>query len=74
MAAGWIHTEYRSGRWINEVEGGEVLDSHPTQTRAVEAGRAEAKQRQTEHLIHRIDGTVAARNSYRDRSFPPRGR
>jgi hypothetical protein len=31
---------------------------------AVEAGRREARRRETEHVIHNRDGTIAKRTSY----------
>ena len=35
-----------------------------TKEQAVEAGRAEARRRSTEHVIHNDDGEIAERNSY----------
>jgi hypothetical protein len=65
MAKGFIHTVFKDGRWINEVEDGEATGgSHATKEDAVEAGRARARQDQTEHVIHTQDGTIGERNSY----------
>jgi uncharacterized protein DUF2188 len=64
MARDWIHTVYKDGRWVNEVEEGEELSSHDTKEEAQSAGRSAAQQRQTEHLIHNQDGTISERNSY----------
>jgi hypothetical protein len=61
MARGWIHTVYKAGAWINELEGAGHLSSHGTKANAVAAGRLEAKSRKTEHVIHRAE------------PFPPRG-
>jgi len=66
MAHGWIHTEYRAGRWTNRVEGGAILSSHGSQAEAKVAGRAEARRLHTTHVVHRIDGSVVD-----SRSFPP---
>ena len=66
MAHGWIHTEYRAGRWTNRVEDGSVLGSYASQAEAKVAGRAEARRRFTTHVVHRIDGSVVE-----SRSFPP---
>ena len=73
MARGWIHTVHRYGMWVNVVEGGDVLSRHHTKQAAIDAGRAEARRRRTEHLIHNLDGTIASRNSYGRDPYPPRG-
>ncbi len=66
MAEGFVHTVHRDGRWRTTVEGEQepLPDSFDTKEDAVEAGRAEARRRQTEHLIHNEDGSIAERNSY----------
>jgi Uncharacterized protein conserved in bacteria (DUF2188) len=71
---GWVHTVYRGGCWVNEVEGAaQLLARYWIKEEAVAAGRQEAIARKTEHVIHRIDGTIAERNSYGHDPFPPRG-
>ena len=66
MAEGFVHTVNRDGRWMNSVEGDQapLPDSFDTKEDAVEAGRAEARRRKTEHVIHNQDGSIAERNSY----------
>ena len=65
MAAGFVHTVYKRETWLNEIEGGDELSGHyATKEAAVAIGRAEAKRRATEHVIHNQDGTIAERNSY----------
>ena len=69
MAAGFIHTVYKFGRWTNVIEGDEShgdsdIGIFDTKDAAVAAGRKEAMQRKTEHVIHSMDGTIAERNSY----------
>jgi len=65
MARGFIHTVYKDGQWINEVEdGSEIGGVHATKEEAVRAGRARAQQDETEHVIHNQDGTVGERSSY----------
>lgn len=73
MARGWIHTIHRNGLWVNVVEGGGTLSRHYKKDAAVSAGRAEARRRRTEHLIHNMDGTIAYRNSYGRDPYPPLG-
>jgi hypothetical protein len=64
MARDWIHTVHRDDLWLNEVEEGAVISHRSTKEEAVEAGRREAKDRRTEHVIHNMDGTIAEQNSY----------
>jgi hypothetical protein len=66
MAEGFVHTVYRDGRWVNSLEGDQapLPDSFETKEDAVEEGRGEARRRQTEHVIHNQDGSIAERNSY----------
>jgi hypothetical protein len=66
MAKGFIHTVYRDGKWINQVEeGNELGGAHAaTNETAVTAGRSRAQRDKTEHLIHTKDGTILERNSY----------
>jgi len=68
MAEGFVHTVYRDGRWVNSIEGDQapLPDSFETKEDAVEEGRAEARRRQSEHVIHNQDGSIAERNSYGD--------
>jgi len=65
MADGFVHTVHKDGGWVNTVEGGDELDDwHATKDVAVEAGRSAAKDRNTEHVIHNEDNSIAERNSY----------
>jgi len=65
MADGFVHTVFKGGQWINEVEGGDPLGGgYANKDEAVAAGRGRAKQDTTEHLIHNQDGTISERNSY----------
>jgi hypothetical protein len=49
--------------WINKVGGVPTGVGHRTQGTAARAGRAIAKQNESEHSIHRRDGTVGQKNS-----------
>ena len=74
MAEGFVHTLNIEGRWQNDIEGGDglALGMYDTKAEAVEAGRAEAKRRKTEHVIHRADGSIEDRDSYgRDPAHRP---
>jgi hypothetical protein len=66
MAKGFVHTVHRDGRWVNSVEGDQapLPDSFDRKAGAVEEGRAEARRRKTEHVIHNEDGSIGERNSY----------
>ena len=65
MASGFVHTVWKQDRWVNELEGGnEFGGSHATKEDAVAAGRAQAEQDRTEHVIHNQDGTISERSSY----------
>jgi Uncharacterized protein conserved in bacteria (DUF2188) len=65
MADGFVHTVHADGSWRNTIEGSAPLaGTYETRAAAVEAGRAEAKTRQTEHVIHNEDGAISERNSY----------
>jgi len=69
-----IHTVRDGDRWVNRPEGGgQVGGSFDTQGRAAEAGRQEAEQRGGEHFIHRPNGQIRERNTYREDPFPPKG-
>jgi len=65
VGAGFVHTVYKRETWLNEIEDGEELaGSYATKEVAVSAGREEAIDRKTEHVIHNQDGTISERNSY----------
>ena len=57
-----IHTVRREGVWVNELEGeGRVPGDHREKDEAREAGREIAHAIHAEHVIHNIDGSIAAR-------------
>ena len=62
---GGVHTTPKpSGSgWLNQA-GGRVISEHRLKSRAVEAGRQAAKDRQAEHTIHNADGKIGEKNSY----------
>jgi hypothetical protein len=65
MADGFVHTVHADGTWRNTIEGSPPIPgTYATKEEAVEAGRAHARHRETEHVIHNEDGSIAERNSY----------
>ncbi len=67
MATGFIHTLPTSGRWCNRVEGEDLLlipGIYETKAEALEAGRAEARGRETVHVVHSSDGSIDHATSY----------
>ncbi|QBX57297.1 DUF2188 domain-containing protein [Nocardioides seonyuensis] len=65
MPTGDIETYHADGKWKNRVEALEELPGeYDTKEQAVGVGREEARERQVEHLISNLDGTIAERNTY----------
>jgi hypothetical protein len=58
--------------WINKY-GGDQVSRHRTKDNAVDRGRDIARDHQTEHTIHRKDGTIGEKNSYGNDPHPPKG-
>ncbi|WP_420431838.1 DUF2188 domain-containing protein [Candidatus Poriferisocius sp.] len=68
------HTVLHGDQWANRREGSErVSRKFPTKKQAQQAGRNTARRENTEHLIHKIDGTIGERNSYGNDPHPPKG-
>ncbi len=57
--------------WVNQ-QGGDVLSNHRLKERAVEQGRAKARQAKVEHTIHNKDGRIGTKNSYGGDPNPPK--
>lgn len=76
MATGDIETYFEGGVWKNRPQGNQRASStHETKAEAQAAGRAMAIDREVEHVIKKMDGTIGDRNTYprsRDEN-PPRG-
>lgn len=71
MATPAIHTVPAGDRWANKRAGEDApLSQHNTKQEAVAAGREQAMRDQTEHIIHKEDGTIGERSSY---GSDPRG-
>ena len=65
MPRGDIETFYEDGDWHNRTEGqGGLLSSYQDKQQAVAHGRRLARDRQVEHIIKRLDGTIDDRHLY----------
>jgi hypothetical protein len=76
MAHKNIHTTYsqQDKNWRNISEGSSKPSKvFETKTEAQAAGRQQAVNNKSEHLIHNQDGKIAQRNSYGNDDFPPKG-
>jgi hypothetical protein len=72
MSKGDIHTVKHSDGWANRIEGDQrVPNTAPTKAEAQAKGREMAIERGVEHVIHKEDGQIGARNTY-PRSRDPR--
>jgi len=59
-----IHTIRREGVWVNEVHGeGKVPGRHRTKDEAADTGHEIAAAIGAEHVVHNIDGSIAARGN-----------
>lgn len=62
------------GGWINRTEGSNRgFGVAERKADAERIGRESARQRQTEHMSHREDGTIGERRSYGNDPHPPKG-
>lgn len=60
---GAVHTVPSGSGWANRVNG-QTVSEHRKKAPAEEAGRREAIERETEHVIHKQTGEIGERNSY----------
>ncbi len=69
-----VHTVPHGDGWANRRAGSDRVNKvYSTKAEAQAAGRETACREQTEHLIHRRDGTIGERNSYGNDPHPPKG-
>lgn len=76
MPKGDVHVVYRpkEGKWAVEVEGKVRASSlHERKLPAEQAGRLAAQRNRAELLVHRRDGKIEERNTYKQDPFPSRG-
>jgi len=71
MAKKSVHTVPSGNRWANK-QGGQVTSQHKTKANAEVAGRQQAKQGHTEHVIHNKNGQIGEKNSYGGDPCPPK--
>lgn len=71
---GGIHTVPKpGGGWVNkEVGSGKVISEHRKKEPAVDRGASEARRRETEHTIHKVNGQIGEKNSYGNDPNPPK--
>jgi hypothetical protein len=60
--------------WVNSVGGKPAGVVHRTQQTAADRGRTIARRNESEHSIHRRDGTIGEKNSYGNDPNPSRDR
>jgi head-tail adaptor len=64
-----IHTVRRADGWANFCDvWPRARDPHSTKAEAEAAGHERAQQDQTQHIVHRADGTIEQRTGYRNRT------
>ncbi|OLT39493.1 hypothetical protein BJF86_08790 [Serinicoccus sp. CNJ-927] len=69
-----VETYREDGAWKNRVQGNQrASNTHGTKAEAQVKGREMARERGTEHLIKKMDGTIGERNSYGNDPHPPKG-
>jgi uncharacterized protein (DUF2235 family) len=72
MSKGDVHTVKHGAGWANRIEGDQrVSNTATTKAEAQAEGRKMAIERGVEHVIHKEDGQIGARNTY-PRSRDPR--
>ncbi len=67
---GGIHTRYRNGAWVNEIESGVIFSRHPTRELAIAAGRALALGQRIGHVVHDADGGVTEKYPFESGLVP----
>ena len=61
--SGAVHTVPSGSGWADRVNG-RTVSEHRKKEPAEKAGRSEAIDRKTEHVIHNRGGEIGERNSY----------
>ena len=65
MPEGDVETYHSDGKWRNRIQGHQDLPGdYDTREDAVRAGRREAEDRNVEHIVRKMDGTIGERSSH----------
>lgn len=60
-----VETYHEDGQWKNRVQGNQrASNTFDRKAEAQARGRDMARERETEHVIKKMDGTIGERNSY----------
>jgi hypothetical protein len=69
-----VHTVPHDDGWANRREGSSrVSKIFSTKAEAQAAGRETARNEETEHFIHGLNGRIQDRDSYGNDPYPPPG-
>lgn len=63
MARREVHTVKTDTGWATKLSGGKVLSNHRKKSTASAAGRKQSIDREGEHVIQKVDGTIGEKNS-----------
>lgn len=68
-----IHVVPQGRAWAVKPEGKPPTSTHRTQQAAVDKGRSQAKQNESELNVHGRDGQIREKNTYGRDPYPPKG-
>lgn len=69
-----VHTVHNKNGWQNKFENApKAINTYSTKQDAQKAGSLIAKQNNSEHIIHGLNGRIQSKNTYGKAPFPPRG-
>ena len=69
-----VHTVHNKNGQQNKFENvSKAINTYSTKQDAQKAGRLIAKQNNSEHIIHGLNGRIQSKNTYGKDPFPPRG-
>ena len=74
MANKNVETYHEDGKWKNRVQGNSrASNTADIKCEAQAEGRRMAKEREVEHIVKKVNGTIGERNSYGNDPHPPKG-
>ncbi len=69
-----VHTVHNRIGWQNKFENAsKAINTYDTKQDAQRAGRLIAKQNNSEHIIHGLNGRIQSKNTYGKDPYPPKG-